>query len=88
MDFLQNQKNHYIKKYIFEVLKERFSRNENIIDRILYHLATEQELKDLNKLIADVYETAYLKCVDDHRKKFEQLGYSVKVVSDHSKEGV
>ena len=32
MDFLQNQRNNYIKKYIFEVLKERFSKNENVID--------------------------------------------------------
>lgn len=88
MDFLQNQRNHYIKKNIFEVLKERFSRNENILDRILYYMATEQDVKDLNQLIADIYEVAYIKCVEEHKKKFEDLGYSVKIVADHSKEGV
>jgi hypothetical protein len=81
MDFLQNNRNQYIKKNIFEILKDRFSRNENILDRILYYMATEQDIKDLNKLIADIYEIAYLKCVEDHRKKFEEIGYQVKVVS-------
>ena len=72
----------FIKKNIFEILKERFSRNENILDRILYHLATDQDVKDLNILIADIYEVAYTKCVEDHRKKFEELGYKVNIVAD------
>lgn len=88
MDLLQSNRNYYIKKNIFEILKERFKRNENIIDRILYYSATEQDVKDFNRLIADIYEIAYLKCVEEHRKKFEELGYKVNVVADHSKEGV
>ena len=84
MDFLQSNRNHYIKKNIFEILKERFSRNENILDRILYHLATEQDIKDFNKLVADIYEVAYTKCVEDHRKKFEELGYKVNIVADQN----
>jgi hypothetical protein len=84
MDFLQSNRNHYIKKNIFEILKERFSRNENILDRILFHLATEQDVKDLNILIADIYEVAYAKCVEDHRKKFEELGYKVNIVADQN----
>ena len=82
MDFIQSNRNHFIKKNIFEILKERFSRNENILDRILYHLATDQDVKDLNILIADIYEVAYTKCVEDHRKKFEELGYKVNIVAD------
>lgn len=88
MDFLQNHRNHHIKKNIFEILKERFSRNENILDRILHYMVTEKDVKDLNQLIADIYEIAYLKCVEDHKKKFEELGYQIKVVADHSKDGV
>lgn len=88
MNFLQEHRNHYIKKNIFEILKDRFKKNENILDRILYYLATEQDVKDFNALIADIYEIAYLKCVDDNRKKLEELGYTVKIVADHSKEGV
>jgi hypothetical protein len=84
MDFLQSNRNHYIKKNIFEILKERFSRNENVLDRILYHLATEQDIKDFNKLVADIYEVAYTKCVEDHRKKFEELGYKVNIVADQN----
>jgi hypothetical protein len=84
MDFLKSNRNHFIKKNIFEILKERFSRNENILDRILYHLATDQDIKDFNKLVADIYEVAYTKCVEDHRKKFEELGYKVNIVADQN----
>jgi len=82
MDFLKSNRNNFIKKNIFEILKERFSRNENILDRILYHLATDQDIKDFNKLVADIYEVAYTKCVEDHRKKFQELGYKVNIVAD------
>jgi hypothetical protein len=88
MNFLQEHRNYYIKKNIFEILKDRFKKNENILDRILFYLATEQDVKDFNSLVADIYEIAYLKCVEDNRNKLEQLGYKVKVVADHSKEGV
>lgn len=88
MDLLQSNRNYYIKKNIFEILKERFSRNENIIDRILYYSPTEQDVKDFNKLIADIYEVAYLRCVEEHREKFEELGYKVNVIANHSKDGV
>jgi len=84
MDFLKSNRNNFIKKNIFEILKERFSRNENILDRILYHLATDQDIKDFNKLVADIYEVAYTKCVEDHRKKFEELGYKVNIVADQN----
>lgn len=84
MDFLQNNRNHYIKKNIFEILKERFSKNENILDRMLHHLVTDQDVKDFNGLIADVYESAYTKCVEDHRKKFEELGYKVNIVAEQN----
>lgn len=80
MDFLQNNRNHYIKKGIFEVIKDRFFKNENILDRILFHLATEQDVKEFYQLIADTYEAGYLKCVEDHRKKLEEIGYKVNVV--------
>lgn len=88
MNFIQEHRNYHIKKNIFEILKDRFQKNENILDRILYYLATEQDVKEFNALIADIYEIAYLKCVNDNRKKFEELGFQVKVVSDHSNEGV
>lgn len=88
MNFLNEHRNYYIKKNIFEILKGRFQKNESILDRIIYHLATDQDIKDFNSLIADIYEIAYLKCVEDNRKKFEELGFKVIIKADQSKEGV
>lgn len=86
-NILSSNRNSYFKKYFFEILKSRYSRNERVIERILFTL-TDTELKDFSTLISDIYETAYLKCVEDHRKSLENIGYKVNVVADQSNDGV
>lgn len=77
----------YLKKYFFDILKSRYSKNEKIIERILFFL-TDSDLKEFSSFVADIYETAYLKCVEDHKKSLENIGYKVNVVEDQSKDGV
>lgn len=86
-NFVSNNRNSYFKKYIFEILKSRFTKNERIVERIMHSL-TDTELKDFGSLVSDIYETAYLKCVEDHRKSLENIGYKVNVVADQSNDGV
>lgn len=86
-NILSNNRNSYFKKYFFEILKSRYPRNERVIERILFTL-TDIELKDFGTLVSDIYETAYLKCVEDHRKSLEGIGYKVNIVADQSNDGV
>ena len=83
-ELLKNNRNIYFKKYIFEILKENFNKNEKIVDRILYSL-TDDDLKDFSSLIGDVYSAAYLKCVEDHKNSLEKIGYKVSVSKDSTK---
>lgn len=79
-----NPKVNSLKKVMFEVLKERYAQNEPIIDRIGHAMITQEDMDRFLKLVTDVYETAYLKSVADHRKQLEKLGLQVTVVADNS----
>jgi hypothetical protein len=83
LDVLKNNRNVYFKKYIFEILKSKFSKSERLVDRILFNL-TDDDLKDFSVLVADIYESAYLKCVEDHKKSLEKAGYKVNIVAESS----
>jgi hypothetical protein len=86
LDILKNNRNLHIKKYIFELIGNRYPKNEKLIDRLLYFLP-DSDLKEFSIFIADVYESAYLKCVDDHKKSLEAIGYKVNIVAQ-AKDGL
>ena len=86
IDYLSNARSYTVKKTLFEVLQSRYSQNEKIIERLSVTLATENDLKDFMKFVADIYEVAYMKCVEDHRQQLEKAGIVAKIVP-HSKDG-
>lgn len=83
LDVLKNNRNVYFKKYLFEILKSKYPKNEKLVDRVLHYM-TDEDLKDFSSLVTDIYESAYLKCVEDHKKSLEKVGYKVNVVSENS----
>lgn len=81
LDVLKNNRSAYIKKYIFELLKENYSKNEKLIDRVLYFL-TDDDLREFCSLLGDVYSSAYLKCIEDHKNSLEKIGYKVNITKE------
>lgn len=81
MDYLSNPKSHYLKKIMFDILQERYSQNEDIIERLSVMLLTEKDLTSFVKLITDTYELGYIKSVNDHKSALEKIGLSATVVS-------
>lgn len=83
-----NPRSYVIKKFMFEFLKGKFQEHEKIIDRIIISINTDDDMQDFSKMMIDLYETAYMRAVDDHRDQLAKMGLNVKVVpSDHSKNG-
>jgi len=66
---------------MFEIMQERFQENEQIIERVAVSLATEKDTTDFLKLVADLYESAYMKAVKDHREQLEKIGLVANVRS-------
>mgnify|MGYP003339466548 CR=1 FL=1 len=80
MDYFSNPKSHYLKKIMFDILQERYAKNEDIIDRLSVTLLTENDLNAFVKLITDTYELGYMKSVNDHKAELEKIGLTAKVV--------
>ena len=80
MDYLNNPRGNLLKKAMFEILKERYAKNEQIVERMSVALATEGDMNDFMKLITDVYEIAYLKAVNDHKEQLQKIGLTARIV--------
>lgn len=80
LDYLSNTKSHYVKKALFEVLKERYQPNEPIIDRLSQMLVTESDVQAFFKMVTDTYEAGYMKSVSDHADQLKKLGVTARIV--------
>jgi hypothetical protein len=80
MDVINNPRGYTVKKTLFEFLKSRYAQNEDIIDRISYHLATEKDAKAFIQLMMDAYEIGYTTAVDQHKEQLAKVGIKVTVV--------
>ena len=69
-----NSKSYAIKKYMAEILKEKYPQNENIIERISNCLTTEKDAQEFGILVGNIYEAAYKKAVGDYKEQLAKLG--------------
>lgn len=81
LDYMSNPRGHYLKRTMFEVLKDRYAQNEQIIERMGVTLLTEGDLESFMKMVGDIYEMAYLKAVEDHKEQLQKAGLVAKIVS-------
>jgi hypothetical protein len=85
IDYIQNPRGAVLRKYLFEILKEKYVKYDDLIERLSYTVKTEKDVNLFSDLIKDVYEMAYNKAVDDYKTQLKALGYNVKV--DYEKSG-
>lgn len=78
----QNPQSIAIKKYLFEMLKERYGRNERFIERISSMITTKEDYDGFGSLITDIYETGFLKAVNEYKDQFTKMGMKVSVVAE------
>ena len=85
---ISNFQSNYIKKVMFDLMKDKYHKNEQIIDRISGLLTTENDIKNFFTMVTDIYESAYMKSVEDHRQQLQKLGLKVNIVANQeSKDG-
>lgn len=78
-NYFSNPYSHYIKKYLFEVLKEKYVENEKFIDRISAQLNLETDAQDFVKLCGDLFQKGYIIAVDQHKEALAKIGMNVKI---------
>ena len=84
MDYFSNPRGHILKKTMYDILQERYVNHESIIDRMSAHMVTETDMNDFLKFVVDIYETAYIKAVEDQREQLEKIGLAPRIVARKS----
>jgi len=74
-----NQQSQFVKHTMFELLRDKYQKHEQIIERISRSLVTEKDTKDFLQMMVDLYEVGFIKAVNEQREKLTQLGYDVKI---------
>lgn len=63
--FMTNPRSFTLKRWFYDLLKEKYPPHEAIIERVATSLATERDLEDFGKLIMQLYDSAYRRAVAD-----------------------
>jgi hypothetical protein len=84
MQYLQNPRSHHVKKFIHEILHERYFRHEQLLERVSHYLVTDSDVEQFSKFVSDIYETAYLKAIDDHKEALARHGLKATIAPPKS----
>lgn len=82
LPFAQNPQAVAIKKYMFEILKERYGRNSKYIDRLAAGTVTREDYESLGALMADLYESGFMRAIDQYKEQVAKLGMRIEVVPE------
>lgn len=85
MQFLSNPKANYVQKSMFELLKERYAKHEDIIERVAVSLMTDKDIQHFLQLQLELFEIGYLRSVEDHREQLAKMGIKASVVHPDQK---
>jgi hypothetical protein len=77
-----NLKGQALKKWMSELLKERYKNHELIIERVSHSITTDKDIQDFARVVVDLYEMGYLKCLNDYKGKLQELGIGVSVIPE------
>ena len=71
------------KEYMLKFMgQERVNRNSELIERYTHNMVTESDFKSFMQFVVDVYESAYLKAIEDYRDQFKKHGIDLKITSE------
>lgn len=82
LNYMANPRSFTLKKWLAELLKEKYPPHDQTADRVATALVTEKDLEAFGKLIIEVYEKGYFKAVSDYKEQFEKLGVKINVVAE------
>lgn len=69
-----------LKRYLYEILKDKYPKHHDIVERIASNLQTEKDLQNFGALVVELFEMAYAKAVEDYKAELGRMGYKVDIV--------
>jgi hypothetical protein len=78
-DFSTNPYAQVIKKHLFDILKDKYPADDDVIDRIAKSLITPKDIEAFGSLVSSLYTAGYMVAVEQNRELFEKLGHKVEI---------
>lgn len=79
LEYLQNPKGLILKKFMAQILLQKYPPYDDLLSRLATSLITEKDLNLFAKLVNDLYELGYTKAVGDYKEQLTKLGITVNV---------
>lgn len=79
---MQNPQAVAIRKYLFEMLKDRYGKNGAYIDRLASSVVTKEDYESFGSLVADLYEAGFMRAMDQYKEQLARVGMKVSVVPE------
>jgi hypothetical protein len=81
-NYFSNPNSIHVKKYLYEVLKDKYTENEKFIERISSQLILQTDAQDFVKLAGDLFQKGYMIALEQHKEALAKVGMNVKVSAD------
>jgi hypothetical protein len=75
-----------MKKFMFDMLQDKFATHEETIDRLSQSINTGKDYQAFGALVADIYEVGFMEAIKQHKSELEKAGLGVNVVPGKSQE--
>ncbi|CAE7860285.1 unnamed protein product [Symbiodinium microadriaticum] len=87
VQYMNNPRAFTLKKWFIELLNNKYTKHDPIVERVAMALSTEQDVRDFGALVAEVFEAGYYKAVNDYKDQAKKAGLEVKVVPSTKNQG-
>lgn len=87
MDLMQAPRSLAIKKYIAQILENKYMAYEETIERATHQLITERDMSSFGKMVADIYEAGYMRAVNDYKTQLEKMNIRVNITTQKNSDG-
>lgn len=76
---LQNPRSYVLKKYIFDILKDKYFKYDNLVERISSQLVTEIDVQQFAEMMTEFYALGYRLAIEQQREELGKLGIKVNI---------
>lgn len=81
MHYFRNPHSFVLKKYMFDLLKDKYGDHEPIINRLSSYLIVKDDIEAFGRLMATLYEAGFLRAVEQYQSGLEKSGYRVSITA-------
>lgn len=65
------------KKFCVDLLQERYTTHEGVVNKLSKTIETDEDYVALANLISELYESGYVRSVEDHQKVLKQHNINI-----------